>query len=88
MDKRLKVLSDNFSKVGEARSKSRSLDVRSRQYVNFNVLRFFSTGAVFIRFRGFGSSSNLSDECICVLEIVNVCNLGQCSTIARTLMIV
>ena len=56
--------SNNSSSKGEARSKSKPLDVRPSQQYGFNALRLSNTGFVFNRFEGFGPSSNREGELI------------------------
>ena len=76
----------SFSNAGDARSKSKSSDVRSSQYLSSNVLRFSSKGSVFIRFEGFSSSSDCPVELVKIKLRDSDSNLWQFSTMVWMLM--
>ena len=51
--------SNNSSSKGEARSKSKPLDVRPSQQYGFNALRLSNNGFVFNRFEGYNREGEL-----------------------------
>ena len=76
------ALISNVTRPGDARSRSKFSEPKLKQSI-FRYLRFFSSGSIFTRFEGRGtSSSNRAREQL-TSSRASDSNLGQHSTMAR-----